>query len=53
MSEINCLAAADALPSAGEPAMSGDSLECRLYHCQAASGDPALCDAAIGGAPCQ
>lgn len=52
MSEINCMAAADMLPSVGAPAMSGDSIECRLYHCEAAPGDEALCDAAIGGAPC-
>lgn len=54
MSETNCLAAAEALPTIGAPAMSGDSLECRLHHCQAASdGDPAACQGAIGGPPCQ
>ncbi|WAS94244.1 hypothetical protein [Nannocystis punicea] len=52
MSEINCKAAADMLPTVGMPAMSGNSLECRLYHCEQAAGDESLCEAAIGGAPC-
>lgn len=51
-SEDNCRADAGMLPSADAPAMSGNSLECRLYHCEAAIDDPTLCDAAIGGAPC-
>lgn len=51
-SENNCNADAAMLPTVGVPAMSGDSLECRLYHCEQAAGDASLCEAAIGGAPC-
>ncbi|PCC71270.1 hypothetical protein SAMN02745121_04768 [Nannocystis exedens] len=51
-SEINCNADAAMFPTVGTPAMSGDSLECRLYHCEQAAGDASLCEAAIGGAPC-
>lgn len=52
MSEINCTMAAEMLPTVGMPTMSGNSLECRLAHCELAVDDPALCEAAIGGAPC-
>jgi hypothetical protein len=52
MAEAMCAAAAEAVPSVGMPAMNGDSIECRYYHCEAAADDEALCDAAMGAAPC-
>jgi hypothetical protein len=51
-SELMCLAAADAVPSVGAPAMSGDSIECRIHFCELGHDDPTACDAALGGAPC-
>ncbi|MDC0718365.1 hypothetical protein [Nannocystis bainbridge] len=51
-SEENCSAAAAMWPTVGMPAISGDSLECRLYHCEQALVDASQCEAAIGGAPC-
>ncbi len=50
--EAMCEAAAEAVPSGGKPAMSGDSLECRLHFCALAPADPAACASALGAAPC-
>ncbi len=47
-----CEAEAAGLPSVGEPAMTGDSLECRIHHCELARTDPAACASAIGGGAC-
>lgn len=52
MSELNCTADAEKLPTVGMPTMTGNSLECRLSHCQLAPDDASLCEAAIGGPPC-
>lgn len=52
MSEQGCLAAAGALPTVGMPATSGNSLECRVYYCEAATSDVAACASAIGGGEC-
>ena len=52
-SEAMCEAAAGAVPSVGVPAMSGDSIECRLYFCALGHDDPAACDSAMGAAPCE
>jgi len=52
-SEAMCAAYAESVPSVGMPAMSGDSLECRLYFCGLGHDDPSACDSAYGGAPCQ
>jgi len=52
MSEAMCEAAAAALPSVGMPAMQGDSIECRIYHCELAKTDPNACASAIGGGSC-
>ncbi len=51
-SETMCLAAAEAVPSVGMPAMSGNSIECRLHFCELGHDDPAACDTALGTAPC-
>lgn len=51
-SEAMCQAAAEAVPSVGVPAMSGDSLECRLHFCTLGHDDPAACASALGAAPC-
>lgn len=51
-SETMCMAAAEAVPSVGVPAMSGDSIECRLHFCELGHDDPAACDTALGTAPC-
>lgn len=51
-SEAMCKAAAEAAPSIGMPAMSGDSLECRLHFCTLGHDDPAACASALGAAPC-
>jgi len=51
-SEAMCKAAAAAVPSVGVPAMSGDSLECRLHFCTIGRDDPAACASALGAAPC-
>lgn len=50
--EAMCKAAAEAVPSIGMPAMSGDSLECRLHFCTLGHDDPAACASALGAAPC-
>ncbi len=50
--EAMCKAAAEAVPSIGVPAMSGDSLECRLHFCTLGHDDPAACASALGAAPC-
>jgi hypothetical protein len=52
-SEAMCKAAAEAVPSVGMPAMSGDSIECRLYFCTIGHDDPTACESALGAAPCQ
>lgn len=52
-SEAMCKAAAAAVPSVGMPAMSGDSIECRLYFCALGHDDPTACDSAMGAAPCE
>ena len=52
MSEAMCEAAANALPSAGMPTTTGNSLECRSHHCELAKTDPTACPSAIGGASC-
>lgn len=51
-SEEMCLAAAAAVPSVGMPAMTGNSLECRLHFCALGHDDEAACDIALGAAPC-
>lgn len=51
-SETMCAAAAEALPSVGMPAESGNSLECRYHYCQIGHDDPSACDSAIGGGAC-
>lgn len=51
-SEAMCKAAAEAVPSVGAPASSGDSIECRIHHCELGHDDPAACDSALGAAPC-
>jgi len=51
-SEEMCLTAAEAVPSVGMPAMSGNSLECRLHFCELGHDDPTACDIALGAAPC-
>ncbi len=46
-----CLVATNPLPRAGAPAETGDSVECRQHHCEAAlemMGDAELCAAALG-----
>ena len=50
--EAMCKAAAEAVPSIGMPAMSGDSLECRLHFCTIGHDEPAACASALGAAPC-
>ena len=50
--EMMCEAAAAAAPMVGMPATEGDSLECRLHHCEAAATDIIACDSAIGGGAC-
>lgn len=50
--EAACLAEAQALPSAGMASESGNTIECRYHHCEAAAMDVSACDAALGGAPC-
>jgi hypothetical protein len=52
-SEAMCKAYAESVPSVGEPAMSGDSLECRLHFCTIGHDDPTACDSALGAAPCE
>ena len=51
-SEAMCVAAAEALPSVGMPAMTGNSLECRQYYCEIGEAEPGACDSAIGGGSC-
>jgi hypothetical protein len=51
-SEEMCAAAAAALPSVGMPATRGNSLECRMHHCELGHDDPAACESAIGGGAC-
>ena len=53
-SEEMCIASAEAAPVAGEPAMSGDSIECRMHFCQVAAdmGDESVCDNALGMGAC-
>ncbi len=51
-SEAMCEAAAEALPSVGMPATSGNSLECRMHYCELGHDDPAACESAIGGGAC-
>jgi hypothetical protein len=50
--EAMCKAAAEAVPSVGKPAMSGDSLECRLHFCTIGHDYPPACPRALGAAPC-
>lgn len=52
-SETNCLAAANAVPSAGMEVMAGDYIECRGHFCAEAVHDEALCESAIGMGVCQ
>ena len=54
-SEAMCTASAESAPVAGEPAMSGDSIECRMHFCQFAAdhADESACDNALGGGVCQ
>lgn len=52
-SEAMCAAYAESVPSVGMPAMSGDSLECRLHFCSLGHDDPSACDSAMGAAPCE
>ena len=54
-SEQMCTASAEASPSAGGPAMSGDSIECRMHFCTVAMnvGDTSVCGDALGGGACQ
>jgi hypothetical protein len=47
-----CLAEAAALPSAGMPATSGNSIECRMYFCEVGRTDETMCGGSIGEAPC-
>ena len=47
-----CQAAAAALPGVGMPATQGNSIECRLHHCDLAKTDEAACASAIGGGMC-
>lgn len=51
-SEAMCVAAAEALPSVGMPAMMGNSLECRQYYCELGETEAGACDSAIGGGAC-
>lgn len=51
--EAMCAAYAESVPSVGMPAMSGDSLECRLHFCEIGHDDPTACDSALGDAPCK
>lgn len=51
-SEVMCMAAAEAVPSVGVPATSGDSIECRLHFCAMGHDVPDACEAALGAAPC-
>lgn len=48
-----CRIEALAVPSVGEPAVDGHSLECRLHYCQLADRAAGACEAALGGSPCQ
>ncbi len=50
-----CLEVAAGVPIADMPVEAGDFLECRIAWCQMSSSedDPAVCPAAMGGAPCQ
>lgn len=51
-SEVMCMAAAEAVPSVGMPATSGDSIECRLYFCAMGHDVAGACEAALGADPC-
>jgi len=44
-----CQAEASSWPVAGSEQMSGDSIECRQYHCDNATGSSS-CDNALGAA---
>lgn len=46
--EMMCIAYAESIPTIGEPAMSGDSIECYYWACM--QGD---CESAFGGGACQ
>mgnify|MGYP000031085535 CR=1 FL=1 len=52
-SEAMCRAYAEGVPSVGMPAMSGDSIECRLHFCTLGEDDPGPCESALGAAPCE
>lgn len=47
-----CKASLDGVPSVGAPAMSGDSIECRIHFCEVGHDDATACDSAMGAAPC-
>jgi hypothetical protein len=51
-SEAMCTAAAEAVPSVGAPATSGDSIECRLHFCAMGHDVAGACEAAMGADPC-
>jgi hypothetical protein len=48
--EAACIAEAEAVPSTGAPATSGNSIECRQHYCDL--DDETMCSAAFGEAPC-